>query len=138
MSPASFAGLVKDAAGRAVPVKRIGTRDFYVVTEDGFDYHIEADKVDAAVWARLKASFQQLKGDLLPKALEAMGQGDPFTVAAYEAAIDKIGQPGSATMLPEHRDLLAMIGFHIVIDYHGDVQEVRMPEQAIDPDDDEF
>ena len=39
-------------------------------------------------------------------------------------------------MPPQQRDLLALIGFRVVIDYHGDVLEVIMPDQGFgfDPD----
>lgn len=134
MATAAFAGLVHSTQDKPVPVKRIGPNDFYVVTEDGFDWHIEADKVDAAVWKQLKEQFQQLKGGILPDVLDAMGQGDPFTVAAYEAAIDNLGNAENMFILPEHRDILALVGFRIIIDYHGDVWEIQMPAQEIDPD----
>ena len=41
---AAFEHLVYDQTGSSVPVKKIGGNDFYVVMEDGFDYHIEAGK----------------------------------------------------------------------------------------------
>ena len=134
--PAAFEHLVYDQTGSSVPVKKIGGNDFYVVVEDGFDYHIEAGKVDAAVWNTLKSHFLQVKDDQLPAALEAMGVEDPFTLAAYEAAIDNIGAADALTIAPEHKDMLALLGFRIVIDYHGDVKDVVMPEQDMSSEDD--
>lgn len=135
--PAAFEHLVYDPVGQSVPVKKIGGSDFYVVVEDSFDYHIAAQKVDAAVWNTLKSHFQRAKEDHLPAALEAMGVEDPFTLAAYESAIDNIGSAESLSIAQEHKDMLALMGFRIVIDYHGDVQEVVMPEQEIDLGDDD-
>ncbi len=135
---AAFAGLVKDPRGQAVEVRRIGGNEFYVVREDDFDWHIEASKVDAAVWQYMKEQFTRLKGDILPHALEAMGQGDPFTLAAIESAIDNMDKVDAVHLPSEQKDMLALVGFHIVIDYHGDVLEVAMPEQGLDPDDDDL
>ncbi len=135
--PAAFEHLVYDPAGQPVPVKKIGGNDFYVVGEDGFDYHIAAGKVDSAVWNTLRSHFQKAKEDHLPAALAAMGVEDPFTLAAYEAAIDNIGTADTVAIAPEHKNMLALMGFRIVIDYHGDVQDVVMPEQTIDPEDDD-
>ena len=133
--PAAFEHLVYNPLGEAVPVKKIGGNDFYVVVEDGFDYHIAAAKVDAAVWDTLRSHFQKAKDEHLPAALAAMGVEDPFTLAAYEAAIDNIGSAETLAIAPEHKDMLALMGFRIVIDYHGDVQDVVLPEQEMDPGD---
>ncbi len=135
---AAFAGLVQDPRGQPVDVRRVGTSEFYVVREDDFDWHIEASRVDAAVWQYMKEQFSRLKGDVLPQALDAMGKGDPFTLAAIEAAIDNMDKVGPMQLPPEQKDMLALVGFHIVIDYHGDVLEVAMPEQGIDPDADDL
>ena len=59
--------------------------------------------MDAAVWDTLKSQFLQVKDDQLPAALEAMGVEDPFTLAAYEAAIDNIGAADALTIAPEHK-----------------------------------
>ncbi len=134
--PAAFEHLIYDLAGESVPIKKIGSHDFYVVEEDGFDYHIAASKVDAAVWDTLKSHFQKAKEDHLPAALAAMGVEDPFTLAAYEAAIDNIGMADTLLIAPEHKDMLALMGFRVVIDCHGDVQDVVLPEQEIEPEDD--
>ncbi len=135
--PAAFEHLIYDPEGESVSVKKIGGNDFYVVVEDGFDYHIAAAKVDTAVWNTLRTHFQKAKEDHLPAALAAMGVEDPFTLAAYEAAIDNIGSAEALAIAPEHKDMLALMGFRIVIDYHGDVQDVVMPDQEIDPDADD-
>lgn len=135
-SYAAFDQLVFDRSGEIVPVKRIGGSDHYVVAEDGFDYHIASGKVDDAVWSYLRTEFQKVKEEQLPAALEAMGVTDPFTLAAYEAAIDKFGSGDSPAMAPQQKDLLALMGFRIVIDYHGDVLDIEMPSQPIDLDGD--
>ncbi len=135
---AAFTGLVQDARGQAVEVKRVGGNECYVVREDDFDWHIEASRVDATVWQYLQEQFSRIKGDILPQALEAMGQGDPFTLAAIESAIDNMGKVDAVQLPPEQKEMLALVGFRIVINYHGDVLEVVMPEQGIDPDADDL
>lgn len=130
-----FEGLVQDVHGLPVPVKRVGAQWFYVVSEDGFDWHIEGAKIDDAVWRRMKDEFQKLKGNILPQVLAQLGQDDPFTAAAYEMAIDNMGSDNAMSIPQEHKDMLALMGFRIVVDYHGAVLEVAMPTMEGDPDD---
>jgi hypothetical protein len=64
--------------------------------------------------------------------LDMMGKDDLFTKAAVESSIDHmedaVGQP-----IPEDaRQWLGMLGFRIVIDFHGVVVDVQLPAGAID------
>jgi hypothetical protein len=63
--------------------------------------------------------------------MEMMGQEDLFTKAAVEASIDQMDENMEQlfqTGLPEDtRAWLGMLGFRIVIDFHGDVLEVQSP-----------
>ena len=54
---AKFGGLVQDSHGNLVNVRRVGADEVYVVCEDGFDWHLEARKVDNAIWSHMKQNF---------------------------------------------------------------------------------
>ena len=134
---AMFGGLVQDSRGDLVNVRRIGADEVYVVREDGFDWHLEAGKVDAAIWSHMKQMFVEHRDLIPPEALQALTNGDIFQQAAIESALDRVDEIERIEMPPQQRDLLALLGFRVVIDYHGDVLEVVMPDQGFDIDPDE-
>jgi hypothetical protein len=62
--------------------------------------------------------------------LDMMGKDDLFTKAAVESSIDHmedaVGQP-----IPEDaRQWLGMLGFRVVVDFHGDVVDIQLPAAA--------
>ncbi|MBE2238316.1 MAG: hypothetical protein IAE81_11025 [Caldilineaceae bacterium] len=132
---AMFTGLVFDQEGHVAEVTWVGEDACYVVYEDDFKRHINAEMVDRQV---LRFMRQQVEGsrDLAVGAmLEMMGRDDLFTKAAVESTIDRmedaVGQP-----IPEDaRQWLGMLGFKIVIDDQGVVVDIQMPAGGIDEGD---
>ena len=84
----------------------------------------------------MKQIFVEHRDQIPPEALQALTHGDIFQQAAIESALDRVDEIERIEMPPQQRDLLALLGFRVVIDYHGDVLEVVMPDQGfgIDPD----
>ncbi|GIV67498.1 hypothetical protein [Caldilinea sp.] len=129
---AMFAGLVFDQSGRVAEVTHVGEHACYVVYEDDFKRHIDAEIVDRQV---LRFMRQQVEGsrDLAVGAiLEMIGRDDLFTKAAVESTIehmeDAVGQP-----IPEEaRQWLGMLGFKIIIDEQGTVVDIQMPAGGVD------
>lgn len=129
---AMFAGLVFDQNGRVAEVAHVGENACYVVYEDDFKRHIDAEIVDRQV---LRFMRQQVEGsrDLAVGAiLEMIGRDDLFTKAAVESTIehmeDAVGQP-----IPEEaRRWLGMLGFKIIIDEQGTVVDIQMPAGGVD------
>lgn len=129
---AMFAGLVFDQNGRVAEVAHVGENACYVVYEDDFKRHIDAEIVDRQV---LRFMRQQVEGsrDLAVGAiLEMIGRDDLFTKAAVESTIehmeDAVGQP-----IPEEaRQWLGMLGFKIIIDEQGTVVDIQMPASGVD------
>ena len=131
-----FAGLVVDENGKPAESALIGNDPAYVVDDDGFKRHIPAEQVDRAVLNQLS---EMMKGseDLLSKETAKMlGQDDPFSQAMIENQLKNIDQQFDAIMktgLPEDmRAYLGMMGFKVVINYHGEVIRVEQPGTASD------
>ena len=133
---AMFPGLVVDETGTPATVAHIGGEAFYVIDDQGFHRHIEAEKVDRQA---VNFFMEQLKGNegmAVDQAMQMTGQDDLFARAAMDAEIrnldaeDIVGQ----IIPPQARDMLAMMGFRIVIDYRGDI--IRMDQPGL-PDDEE-
>ena len=129
-----FAGLVVDEDGNPVQTSSIGNEPAYVIDDAGFLRHIPSEQVDRAVLNQL-AEMMKGSEDLLSKETAKMlGQDDPFSKAMIENQLKNIEQQFDALMqtgFPEEmRAYLGMMGFKIVINYHGEVLRVEQPGAA--------
>jgi acetylglutamate synthase len=134
-----FAGLVVDENDQVVETAMVGSEPMYVVNDAGFRRHIPAEYVDRQVLNFLK---QQISGheDLLSEQTAKMlGQEDIFSKAIIEKQFRNIDQQFEQllkTGIPEEgRAYMGMMGFRIVINFHGDV--VRIDQPGIISDEDE-
>lgn len=126
-STAMFAGLVVDENGNATDVKMVGENACYVVNDDGFLRHIDAEKVDRQVMRFMRGQVEENREMAVGAMLDMMGKDDIFTKAALENSInnmeDAVGQP-----IPEQaRQWLGMLGFSIEIDFEGNVTNINLP-----------
>jgi len=139
MRRALFEGLVKDRDGAVLPVVYVGQAPTYVLTEDGFKYHVDAEKVDGQVLDLFRAQVLE-HWDLVSSAIvKLLGQDDLFTKAAVDAQIRNLDQHFSRLSeegIPEPaRQYLGMLGFSISIDRHGSVVNLTMPASPLDAGD---
>lgn len=131
---ALFSGLVYDERELPVEVSLVGTDAYYIVDDNGFLRHIEAESVDRQVLAIFIQQLQENKDLAVDQALKMLGKDDLFTKAAIDASMrnidmDQIIEQG----IPEQaRNMMGMLGFRIIINHHGEI--VRM-DQPVMPDD---
>lgn len=128
---AMFAGLVIDEREQPARLAYVGERACYVVDDDGFQRHIDAETVDRQVLRALREQVEDHRDLAVGQAMEMMGKDDLFTKVALESGIDnmeeQVGQP-----IPEQaRQWMGMLGFRIVIDERGEVVDIQMPEGGI-------
>ena len=128
---ALFSGLIFDEDNQVVEVSYVGSDPCYVVDDAGFKRHIPAEDVDRQV---LNQMLDQIKGNeelFTEQTAKILGQEDLFTVAMIknqllniDKQIDQIFESG----IPEEgRAYMGMMGFRIVINYHGEIVEVSQP-----------
>ncbi|NOX62582.1 MAG: hypothetical protein GXP42_11660 [Chloroflexi bacterium] len=120
-----FQGLVVDESGRPVDVAWVGADACYVVEEDGFRRHIDAEQVDRAVLRWLKEQIIANREMAVRGTLELMGKDDIFTKTALEFAIDHLDERVDEPLPIELVELLRSFGFQVVLDFHGDVVAIR-------------
>lgn len=131
-STAMFAGLVVDENGRPAEVAAVGDAACYVVYDDDFRRYIDAAHVDRQVLRFMRDQVEDNRQLAVGAMLDMMGKDDIFTKAAVESTIehmeDAVGQP-----IPEDaRQWLGMLGFRVVIDFHGEVIDIQLPAGAIE------
>ena len=124
---AMFEGLVFDEAGTPLPVVMVGEDACYVVTDDDFKRHISAETVDVQVLRAMREQVEGQRDAAVSAMLQMLGSDDLFTKAAVESSINNMEKAVGNPIPAEARQYLGMVGFRIVLDYHGDVVELTMP-----------
>lgn len=128
---AVFAGLVVDESDRAVETTTVGDEAFYVIDDAGFRRHISAEQVDRQVLGQMQDMMKGSEGLISEQAARMMGQEDIFTKAMIENQLRNMDKQFDALMqqgIPEEgRAYLGMLGFKVVINYHGEVVRVDQP-----------
>jgi hypothetical protein len=126
---ALFAGLVQDEMGNPVEVVMVGDEPCYVVEDAGFRRHIESRRVDLQVIEMLREQFLSHREIATEAMLEMLGKDDLFTKAMIDASIKNMDQVLEQGLPDGARAWLGMLGFRVIIDTHGEVLRLDMPEQ---------
>lgn len=65
-----------------------------------------------------------------------MGKDDLFTKAALDSSIENVDvdQLLQQGIPPQARDMMGMMGFRIIINYHGDIVDFDQPAMPFDGD----
>lgn len=133
---AMFSGLVVDEAGNAAEVAYVGANACYVVYDDDFKRHIDAEQVDRQVLKFMRNQVEEQRDEAVRTMLDMMGKDDLFTKAAIESSINNMEQAIGQPIPEQARQWMGMLGFRIVIDFHGNVIDIEMPAGGIDGDGD--
>jgi hypothetical protein len=136
---AFFEDLVVDEDGVPVSVVRLGESTFYVVDDFGFRRHVDARDVDRVVLQQFVAQLGAHREEASAAMLRMMGQEDLFAKAMVDSTLRNIDvdQLLNHELPPEVRQWLGMMGFRVVIDRHGEITRVEMPEAAAEDDGDD-
>lgn len=124
---AMFPGLVFDEAGNVAEIAYVGEDACYVVMDDDFRRHIDAGEVDRAVLRFLRGQVEDHRELAVSTMLDMMGQHDLFTKVAVESSINRMEEAAGQPIPEEARRWLGMLGFRIVIDFHGNITDIQLP-----------
>ena len=127
--PALFTGLIRDEEDEPVETVMVGNTPCYVVLDDGFRRHIEAETVDRQVLAMLRGQFMEHKEVFTEAMMQMLHKDDLFTKAMIDASIQHMDQLIEQGIPPDARTWLGMFGFRIIVNIHGDVVRIDMPTQ---------
>lgn len=133
---ALFEGLVYDENDNLLPTAPVGPDAHYVVDDDGFRRHVDAEGVDRQVLAFFLSQLEQNKDLAVEQALKMMGQDDLMTKAAIEASLRRIDMDQIIAMgMPtQAREMMGFLGFRIIINIHGEIVRLDQPAAPDDPD----
>ncbi len=131
---ALFAGLVMDEQGNPLEVAQLGDEAQYVLDDNGFLRHIDAEVVDRQVLAHLQEQIEANKPAVEEGIMKMMGSEDIFTKAAIDNSIQNMDQVLKQGIPDDARQMLGMMGFRVVVNYHGEVLRIEQPGVADDSD----
>lgn len=128
-SQALFEGLVYDEQENLLSSSRIGGEAFYIVDDVGFLRHVNAEEVDRQVLGFFLQQLEDNKEIAIEQALSMLGKDDLFTKAAVDAQLRNVDMEQIiAQGIPlQAREMLAMLGFRISINLHGEVTGINQP-----------
>lgn len=132
---AMFTGLIFDEAGNPAILKYVGDKPCYVIDDDGFLRHIDAQEVDRQVIRFMQGQVEDNKDMAVSTMLDMMGKDDIFTKAAVESSINNMEESVGNPIPDQAKQWLGMLGFKIVIDHEGNVIDMEMPAGSIDEGD---
>lgn len=127
---ALFEGLVYDESDRPVGVAMVGGVPCYVVDDGGFLLHVESEPVDRQVLGLFREQFLEHREIATEAMLKMLGSDDLFTKAAIDASVDQMGRVFQTGLPEDARMTLGLLGFRVIINAHGELVRVDVPEQA--------
>ena len=126
---ALFSGLIQDEDGNPVDDVLVGNVPYYVVEDAGFRRHVESEAVDRQVIGMLREQFMAHRDLATEAMLQMLGKDDLFTKAMIDASIKNMDQVLNQGLPDGARAWLGMLGFRVIVDTHGQVARLEMPEQ---------
>lgn len=126
---ALFEGLVFDESENVVPTAVIGGEASYVVDDDGFHRHIDAEVIDREVLAFFLGQLEENKDLAVEQTMQMLGQDDLLTKAAIDAQLRNIDtdQIMAQGIPAQAREMMGFLGFRIIINVHGDILRLDQP-----------
>jgi len=126
---AMFKGLVYDEYENLLETSVIGGEAQYIVDDDGFLRHVDAESVDRRILDFFLEQLDQNKELAVEQALEMLGQDDLLTKAAIDASLRNIDadQILAQGIPAQARDMLGMFGLRVYVNLHGEVVRIEQP-----------
>lgn len=133
---AVFESLVFDENDNVLDVTYIGGEPCYVIDDAGFLRHIPAQQVDNHVLDVMREQIIENKDMISEQTAKMIGQDDIFTHAIINNQLENIDDQLTHLMeqgIPDSgRSYLGMLGFKIVVNFHGEVLRVDQPAAQAD------
>jgi len=134
MRNALFEGLVFDEKNEPLKSGHVGEEAVYILDDDGFKKHVQAEKIDRAILAEIARMIKGHEETLTDQAASMMGTEDVFSKAIIENQLKNFeGQFSqlAETGIPEDvRAYMGMTGFKVIVNYQGEISDFRVAGQS--------
>jgi hypothetical protein len=128
---AVFEGLVFDDLDRQLNTTYVGADACYVIDDDGFLRHIPAENIDQQVVEAMRSQVEENKDMIAEQTIKMIGNVDLFTHGIIKSQLENLDEQFDHLLeqgIPEDgRVYLGLLGFKIIVNYHGDVIQIEQP-----------
>jgi hypothetical protein len=128
---AVFEGLVFDDLDRQLNTTYVGADACYVIDDDGFLRHIPAENIDQQVLEAMRSQVEENKDMIAEQTIKMIGNVDLFTHGIIKSQLENLDEQFDHLLeqgIPEDgRVYLGLLGFKIIVNYHGDVIQIEQP-----------
>ena len=125
---ALFQTLVYNEAGEPAEVAFVGSEAHYVILDGDFRRHVPAREIDEQVVTWFQEQILANKDLVAEGMMSMLGKDDLFTKAMIDSSISKVDNILETGIPEDARMWLGMMGFKIIVDYHGEVVEIEAPQ----------
>ncbi len=129
---AVFEGLVFDEAGRPLGVTTVGDQAQYVIDDDGFLRHIDAEFIDRQIVDVIREQINANKQMVEEGLMQMIGSDDLFTKAAIDVSIKNMDEVLQRGIPEDARMWLGMMGFRVIVNLHGEIVRIDSPQAPAD------
>lgn len=127
---ALFGGLVYDEVGNPVETGFVGQEPQYVILDGDFKRHVAAQDLDRQVINWIQEQAAANKDLVSAQIMQFLGKDDLFTKAMIDSSISRMEEQVMQQGLPDDaKTMLGMMGFKIVVNFHGELVNLEMPAQ---------
>ena len=134
---ALFSGLVYDENDNPLETTFVGTEPHYIVIDGDFKRHVPAESVDRQVISIIQEQALANKEIVSEEIMKLLDKDDLFTKAMIDSSLSNMEQMMEQGLPDDARMMLGMMGFKVVINVHGELVNLEMPQQEI-PGDEEW
>jgi len=134
---AVFANLVYSEDGDQLETTFIGTEPHYIIMDGDFKRHVPAEFVDRQVIETIQQHAEANKGIVSEQIMNMLGKDDLFTKAMIDSSIGKMDEVMQQGFPDDARMMLGMMGFKIIVNLHGEVVNMEMPNREFPGEGDE-
>lgn len=131
---ALFTSLVYDEDGNPVETTFIGQEPHYVILDGDFRRHVASEVIDRQVVNWLHEQVSANKDLVSEGVMNFIGKDDLFTKAMVDSSINRMDDLMSQGMPDDARMMLGMMGFKVIVNFHGELVKLDMPAQEFPGD----
>lgn len=128
---ALFTGLVFDEYDNVLETTNVGQDACYIIDDAGFKRHILAQKIDRQVLEHMRNMMKGHEDIISEQAAKMFDMNDIFSRAILKEKLKNIDQEFDKILevglSEENRTFMGMMGFKIIINFHGEVVKISQP-----------
>jgi hypothetical protein len=136
---AVFQGLIFDENDQPLSTTFVGDEACYVIDDADFKRHIPASQIDNQIIEAIRGQVEDNKDLIAEQTIKMIGDVDIFTHAIIQNQLENLDDQFQHLLIngiPEDgRVYLGMLGFKIIVNFHGELIRIEQPAAPITDED---